>query len=94
MASSLHHISKIEAAEIRRNLRMRFNTLNGCHEVFTTIHGSGVFKWMMCSNETATWYKEHFNLEVEAYLQPSLRTGGLIESHHKTGTNRDIYDKG
>jgi hypothetical protein len=86
--------SKVEAALIKKNLRMRFNTLYGCHEVYTTIHGSGVFKWMTVSDETADWYREQFGLKIDTYLQPSLRTGGIVESSAISGTNRDVYDKG
>lgn len=94
MATYSASISKIEAAEIKRNLKLRFNTLYDCHEVYTTIHGSGVFNWMQCTRQVAAWYEEHFGLSVESYLQPSLRTGGIIESSAKTGSSRDVYDKG
>jgi hypothetical protein len=77
-------ISRTEAQVIRSKLRLRFNTLYNCYEVFTTVHGSGTFQWMMITDDVAAWYKEHFKLTVESYLQPSLRTGGLIEMRHSS----------
>lgn len=75
-------ISRTEAKEIRSKLALRFNTLFNCYEVFTTIHGSGHFKWHKVTDDVANWYKEHFKLTVTSYLQPSLRTGGLMMLQH------------
>lgn len=76
-------ITREEARAIRSQLALRFNTLYNCYEVYTSVHGSGVFKWMKCTDDVANWYKEHFKLNVTSYLQPSLRTGGLLEISHR-----------
>lgn len=60
---------------IRSQLRIRLN-LAGIHEVYTTIHGSGVFRWFLVSSETADWYVRTFNLKVEQ-LQTDPITGAL-----------------
>jgi hypothetical protein len=77
-------ISRTEAQAIRNQLRLRFNTLFNTYEVYTTVHGSGVFRWFKITDETAQWYKEHFGLKVDSYLQASLRTGGLLEVSHSS----------
>lgn len=77
-------ISRTEAAVIKSKLALRFNTVFNCYEVYTTFHGSGIFKWYMITDGVAEWYKEHFGLTVQTYVQPSLRTGGLIAISHGT----------
>lgn len=83
MASSNFGISRVEAQAIRAALKLRFNTIFNCYEVYTTVHNSGVFRWYKITDEVAEWYKTHFSLQVETYLQPSLNTGGLLEISHR-----------
>lgn len=47
-----------EAAAIRSQLRIR-HTEKG-FEVFTTVHGSGVFKWYIIDQDRANWYLKTF----------------------------------
>lgn len=72
-------ISRTELQAIRAKLSLRYNMAFSCYEVYTTIHGSGVFRWYKITDEIADWYKNHFDLTVTQYLQPSISTGGLIE---------------
>lgn len=71
--------SSHEGREIRKKLALRFNLLYNCHEVYTSIHGSHVFRWMKITDDVAKWYKESFGLSVSTYLQPSAMTGGILE---------------
>jgi hypothetical protein len=68
-----------EARMIRKNLALRFNTLYNCYEVYTAIHGTGVFRWMKITDEVCDWYKKTFSLTVTKYIQPSVNSGGIIE---------------
>jgi hypothetical protein len=71
---------KGEALSIRNQLRLRWNTEYGCHEVYTTIHGTGVFRWFKISETLKDWYVKHFNLQVETYI--SVTSTGAI-THYK-----------
>jgi hypothetical protein len=49
-------VTRSEAAAIRNQLRYRRNHLFDCWEIYTTIHGTGVFRWMKVSQFTKDWY--------------------------------------
>jgi len=68
-----------EVAEIKSKLALRFNNLFNCYEVYSTIHGTGVFRWMKITDDVAEWYKKSFNLIVTTYVQPSSVSGGIME---------------
>jgi len=55
-----HNHSKLEAARIRQQLAIRRNEQLNCWEVFTTIHGSHIFRWFRVTAEIAKWYLETF----------------------------------
>lgn len=57
--------SATEAASTRSQLRVRcVNGERSC-EVYTTIHGTGVFRWIKVTKEIADWYCKHFGLQLE-----------------------------
>lgn len=64
---------------IRKSLALRFNLIDNCYEVYTTIHGTGIFKWFRITDDVADWYKKTFGLSVSQYLHASTQTGGLME---------------
>jgi hypothetical protein len=67
----------MEAATIRAQLRIRQNHIADCWEVYTTIHGSGVFRWYKVSEFTKDWYLMRFpDIKLEAPVQP--RSDGSI----------------
>lgn len=83
-----HKPASKEAKLIREKLALRFNTLFNCYEVYTTIHGSGVFRWIKITDEVCEWYKKQFNLTVTSYLQPSRVTGGILQlAHNESNPN-------
>lgn len=45
---------------IRNQLALRWNATHGCPEVFTTIHGTGVFRWYKITDAVAVWYRRQF----------------------------------
>jgi hypothetical protein len=47
-----------ESSRIRRELKLR-QTKEGW-EVYTTIHGSGVFRWFRLSESESDWYIRNF----------------------------------
>lgn len=77
-------ITKTEAKAIRDNLALRYNMLYSCYEIYTSIHGSGIFRWMKVTDDIAEWYKNHFGLTVSEYLQPSINTGGILSVTHRS----------
>jgi hypothetical protein len=60
MSSKGFGISKTEAAVIRNKLALRYSIESNCWEIFTTVHGSGVFKWYKISENTKKWYIDNF----------------------------------
>lgn len=70
-------VSITEAASIRSKLRLRWNINDGCWEVYTTIHGSMVFRWFKISETTKTFYQQQFNLEAE---MPYVAVTGNVDS--------------
>ena len=68
---------RIERQNIRMQLRLRFNTEHGCYEIYSTIHGTGVFRWFKISESTKDWYMKQFGLEVEQYSRIDGMTGAF-----------------
>lgn len=61
--------SKTESAMIRSQLMLRINPETNEYEVYTTIHGSGVFRWHTIRKETARWYAQRFDIEMPQPLE-------------------------
>lgn len=51
--------ARVEAASIRSKLKLRIN-LEGHYEVYTTIHGTGLFKWFIIDSQSVEFYKKNF----------------------------------
>lgn len=67
-----------EATAIRSQLRLRQDCLTDEWEVYTTIHGTGIFKWFKVSHETAEWYVKTFKHIVLEYInRPDISTGHI-----------------
>lgn len=47
-----------EDKEIRSQLKLRRH--KDQHQVWTIIHGSGIFRWIYITTEEYEWYKTHF----------------------------------
>ena len=60
-------MNKVEAASIRAQLKLRYNHDLKIYQVYTTVHGSGVFRWYNINRKEAEWYCENFNLTIEEY---------------------------
>jgi hypothetical protein len=60
MSSKGFGISKTEAAVIRNKLALRYSIESNCWEIFTTVHGSGHFRWYKISENTKKWYVDNF----------------------------------
>lgn len=65
MFSKTHN--PLEAKSIRESLKLRHIISDNSYEVYTTIHGSGIFKWFRITKETAEWYSKQFSLQIEEY---------------------------
>lgn len=52
--------NKLEAAMIRDKLQLRRNRVEDCWEVYTTIHGSQLFRWYKISESIKNWYIGNF----------------------------------
>lgn len=50
----------LEIASIRNKLQLRFLPEDNVWEVFTTIHGTDIFRWFKISESTKDWYLENF----------------------------------
>lgn len=73
--------SRTEAAVIRSKLQLKHDVLSGEYYVYTTLHGSGHFKWFKVSHETFKWYQEKFpeiSIITVNNLAPNKFTGALI----------------
>lgn len=68
---------RLERQNIRMQLRLRWNTEKGCYEVYTTIHGTGVFRWFAVSEDIKDWYIKQFGLQVEKYAAIDGVTGAF-----------------
>ena len=66
MATFPHQVpcKATEAASIRGQLRLRISNI-GQKEVYTTIHGTHVWRWFSVSDSDFEWYRNHFGLTVE-----------------------------
>ena len=63
--------AKTEIAVIRSQLALRSNPVNNSYEVYTTIHGTGVFKWIGISQSTYEWYKRNFpEIRILTHIEP------------------------
>ena len=51
--------TRSERVEIRSKLALRQN-YNNIWEVYTTIHGTGIFKWFIITEAQAKWYQQTF----------------------------------
>lgn len=74
-------VSRTEAQSIRSQLRLRKDYLTGECEVYTTIHGSGVFKWFRISPENYKWYCAQF---------PEIKFSLINFISSETGELRDL----
>lgn len=72
-----------EATAIRAQLRLRENVMTGELEVYTTIHGTGIFKWYKVSRDIADWYYKRFRLTWEYWNRPDIDTGHINEATPK-----------
>ena len=52
--------NKAEAEAIKAKLKLRFNTELQVWELYTTIHGTGTFRWFQISQSTRDWYRYYF----------------------------------
>lgn len=71
---------------IRSKLRLRFNHLAGCPEVFTAILGSKPldFKWVKIDVSMADWYMKTFKLKfIPEFLTVDRESGGIITAGQK-----------
>lgn len=66
-----------ERTAIRAQLRLRYDVLTGTYEVYTTIHGTGIFKWFIITEETAIWYERNFGLVTTSINRPDIDTGHI-----------------
>jgi len=53
-------LNRLEIQETRMKLRLRYNPHLKCWEVYTTVHGTFVFKWWKISDSTKEWYVKNF----------------------------------
>ena len=53
-------VSRTEAAVIRSHLKLRENKQLQCWEVYTTAHGTGVYRWFRISHTDVSWWKRNF----------------------------------
>jgi hypothetical protein len=56
--------SRLENESIRSKLELRWNKTYNCYEVYTTIHGTGVFRWIRLDDAGARWYAQVFELNL------------------------------
>lgn len=67
---------KVRNAQARRimgNLRIRWNSHENCHEVYSEILGSSKGpRWIKVSPENADWYCKQFNLTMEYPQLPDI----------------------
>lgn len=73
--------SRTEAAVIRSQLSLKHDILAEEYYVYTTLHGSGHFRWFKVSKETFQWYQSNFpeiQVITENNLAPNVFTGALI----------------
>lgn len=58
-----------EQASIRSKLELRQDAL-GTWQLYSTVHGTNVFRWFKISPETAAWYRTNFpNIKVTQVTQ-------------------------
>lgn len=57
-------MNKLEAASIRSQLRARISK-DSRYEIYTTLHGSGIFRWFSVSKHDFDWYCQTFDLTIE-----------------------------
>jgi hypothetical protein len=75
--------AKTEAAVIRSQLKLRRNRISGNWEVYTTLHGSGIFKWFVISKERLDWYLQTFDLTVSDIVESPIvdeASGAIIDN--------------
>lgn len=81
MTSRTHGLAdsdRASAAAIRAQLALRFNTNYGCWEVYSTIHGTGIFKWFKVSENIAGWYAKKFeDIRIEGVHHVDTYTGAF-----------------
>ncbi len=69
-----------ERASIRAQLRVR-RLLDGTYEVYTTVHGSGVFRWIKVTKDIAEWYRDTFQLDYQNHWNDvNMSTGELKQA--------------
>jgi hypothetical protein len=49
-----------EAANLRRQLKLRYNNGYQCWEVFTIIHGTDQHRWFRITDSKKDWYIKNF----------------------------------
>jgi hypothetical protein len=52
--------NKAEAELIKSKLKLRFNTDTQIWELYTTMHGTKVFRWFKINQSTKDWYHHYF----------------------------------
>ncbi len=78
MSNNPTGISRAEAAAIRAKLVLRFNAVADRWEVYTTIHGTGVFRWYAITNDIFNWYRRNFpSIKIEDELIYVTKEGGI-----------------
>jgi hypothetical protein len=63
---------------IRSKLAIKHDALLDEYSVYTTTHGSMVFRWYKCTKESFEWYKTQFNLTPMVVNQPNKFNGALL----------------
>jgi hypothetical protein len=56
-----------EASAIRNALKLKTDT-NGERWVYTTIHGTGTFRWFKITQSVYDWYKQNFR-DIEEIIE-------------------------
>jgi hypothetical protein len=79
--------SIMERTSIRSQLKLRYNAIYHCWEVYTAIHGAGgLLKWVIISKKDAEWYWNTF---------PELRDSEASKISIHTNTVKDVlHDAG
>ena len=85
MSTAAGSITRTEAALIRNKLAVRFNDSRGCYEVYTTIHGSGIFKWFTISAAIYQWYIQTFPDIAVVDTVYVDEDGGIVDTHSVVG---------
>lgn len=78
--------AKTEAAVIRSQLALRINQIDDSFEVYTTIHGSGVFKWFKITRQNYEWYKRQFP-DIKHAAMPCMEYDGAITDNFQPTAN-------